>query len=98
MHHWCINDATVALWLLPVTHGYVQVTTYTFAQQRRQPGMSSQDSATPLTGADRPSEMLCSLAVAVLTEHTDAAGLCAVCGCAWPCELVVLADHNLAAL
>ncbi len=45
-------------------------------------------------------EALRSLAVTVINAHTDAAGLCAVCGCDWPCELVLLADHNycLAAL
>ena len=41
---------------------------------------------------------LSSLAVAVLTEHTNDRGLCAVCRYAWPCELVALADHNLAVL
>jgi hypothetical protein len=45
-------------------------------------------------------EALSSLAVRVLDSHTNAASLCAVCGCAWPCELVLLADHHydLAAL
>jgi hypothetical protein len=37
---------------------------------------------------------LTSLAVTVLNDHSNAAGLCAVCGCAWPCELVLRADHN----
>ena len=41
---------------------------------------------------------LSSLAVAVLNEHTNQAGLCAVCGSAWPCEQASLAEHNLAAL
>lgn len=27
----------------------------------------------------------------VLNEHVDDAGLCAVCGAAWPCELTMLA-------
>jgi hypothetical protein len=39
-------------------------------------------------------EALTSLAVTVLNAHTDAAGLCSVCGCGWPCELVLLAGHN----
>jgi hypothetical protein len=39
-------------------------------------------------------EALWSLAVTVLNAHTDTAGLCAVCGWTWPCELVLLADHN----
>jgi hypothetical protein len=45
-------------------------------------------------------EALSSLAMRVLDAHIDAAGLCAVCGAAWLCELVLLADHNydLAAL
>ena len=45
-------------------------------------------------------EALTSLAVTVLNEHVNAAGLCTVCGCVWPCELLLLADHNydLAAL
>lgn len=41
-------------------------------------------------------ERISSLATVVFNEHTDNSGLCAVCGSAWPCELVVLADHNLA--
>jgi hypothetical protein len=35
------------------------------------------------------------LATVVLNEHTDDRGLCAVCGCAFPCERAVLAEHNL---
>jgi hypothetical protein len=42
-------------------------------------------------------EALSSLAVTVLNEHANDADLCAVCGCAWPCERAVLAEHNLAA-
>jgi hypothetical protein len=34
------------------------------------------------------------LAAVVLGEHQNDRDLCAVCGCAWPCELVVLAEHN----
>lgn len=37
---------------------------------------------------------LSSLAITVLNNHVNAAGLCAVCMCTWPCELVLLADHN----
>lgn len=29
----------------------------------------------------------------VMNEHTNDHDLCAVCGSAWPCERVVLADH-----
>ena len=42
-------------------------------------------------------EALSSLTVTVLNEHTNHADLCATCGCAWPCERAVLADHNVAA-
>lgn len=35
------------------------------------------------------------LAMKTINEHTNDRGLCAVCGSAWPCELGVLADHNL---
>jgi hypothetical protein len=38
------------------------------------------------------------LATTVLGEHTNNAGLCAVCGSAWPCERAVTATHNLAVL
>jgi hypothetical protein len=64
--------------------------------------MAVQHAVPALTAEGLPAglEALWSLAVTVLNAHTDAAGLCAVCGCAWPCELVLLADHNydLAAL
>ena len=36
------------------------------------------------------------LATVVLNEHTNDHDLCAVCGCAFPCERAVLAEHNLA--
>jgi hypothetical protein len=36
------------------------------------------------------------LASEVLNEHRSDHGLCAVCGCAFPCERAVLAEHNLA--
>ena len=35
-------------------------------------------------------------ATEVLNEHTNDHGLYAVCGCAFPCERAVLAEHNLA--
>ncbi|MGH4021373.1 MAG: hypothetical protein ACRDT0_19520 [Pseudonocardiaceae bacterium] len=38
------------------------------------------------------------LATDVLNKHTDEANLCVVCGSAWPCERVVLAEHNPAAI
>ncbi len=61
------------------------------------PGRASQ---MPPYGATRSRtstalEALSSLAVTILNEHTDDAdNLCVVCGSAWPCELVVLAEHN----
>lgn len=61
--------------------------------------MSSQETALSLTGGHLPVslEALSSLAARVLNEHTNRADLCAACGCAWPCERAVLAEHNLAA-
>lgn len=35
-------------------------------------------------------------AASVLNEHVNDHGRCAACGCAWPCESAVLAEHNLA--
>ncbi len=41
-------------------------------------------------------DALTKLATEVINEHTNAHGLCAVCGCAFPCTQAVLAEHNLA--
>ena len=41
-------------------------------------------------------EHLARLAAGVLNEHTNAAGLCNVCGSAFPCRSAVLAGHNVA--
>jgi hypothetical protein len=41
-------------------------------------------------------ETLHQLATVVLNEHRGDHGLCAVCGCAFPCPRAVLAEHNLA--
>jgi hypothetical protein len=41
-------------------------------------------------------DALIRLATMVLGQHTNDHGLCAVCGCAFPCSLAVLAEHNLA--
>ncbi|MGH3940126.1 MAG: hypothetical protein ACRDTG_16130 [Pseudonocardiaceae bacterium] len=62
--------------------------------------MSSQEKTPPPSGGDLPAVLgvLSSLAVTVLLEHTNEDGLCAVCRGTWPCQPVVLADHNLAAL
>ena len=43
-------------------------------------------------------EHLAQLATAVLNEHTDDAGLCAICGSAFPCKSAVLAENNVALL
>lgn len=43
-------------------------------------------------------DALIGLAALVLDTHTNDAHLCAVCGCVWPCQWAVLAEHNLAAL
>lgn len=43
-------------------------------------------------------ELMRALATSVLNEHADDVGLCVVCGSGWPCERVVLAEHNLAVM
>jgi hypothetical protein len=43
-------------------------------------------------------DRLTEVALAVFAEHPNAAERCAVCRTSWPCEQVVLADHNLAVL
>ena len=43
-------------------------------------------------------ERLGRLAVAILNWHVNDNGLCAVCGCDFPCESAVLAEHNAALL
>jgi hypothetical protein len=45
---------------------------------------------------DEELRQLAALASAVLTEHVSDHEVCAVCRCAWPCDRVILADHNLA--
>lgn len=45
--------------------------------------------------AERQLTQLRLLASVVLGQHQNDRGLCVVCGCAWPCERVVLAEHNL---
>jgi hypothetical protein len=51
---------------------------------------------TEVLGAIRRARIKGVLATSVLGEHTDEAGRCVVGGSTWPCELVVLAAHNLA--
>jgi hypothetical protein len=63
--------------------------------------MTSRDSSTSTATLDCLPvllDTLSSLAATVLGDHTDAAGLCAICGTAWPCERVTTAAHNLAVL
>ncbi|MEV6717262.1 hypothetical protein AB0M48_35125 [Lentzea sp. NPDC051208] len=48
----------------------------------------------PLRTLDRLTE----IAVAVFACHLNTAECCTVCGTSWPCQQVVLADHNLAVL
>lgn len=63
--------------------------------------MASQCESAAIAVVDRvPVEIdkILSLATRVLNEHTNELGLCAVCGSAWPCQSVILADHNLAGL
>ena len=45
-----------------------------------------------------PPEMshLNATATHVLDEHVHAGENCPVCGVHWPCEMVLLAEHNLA--
>jgi hypothetical protein len=38
---------------------------------------------------------LADLATRIMNEHTIEHDLCAICGSAWPCERIVLAEHNL---
>jgi hypothetical protein len=35
------------------------------------------------------------LATTVMNEHIKDHDLCLICGCAWPCDRVVLAERNL---
>jgi len=43
-------------------------------------------------------EALITFAAHAPNRHTNDADLCAVCGCARPCNWAVLAEHNLATL
>lgn len=43
-------------------------------------------------------DRLTEVALAVFAEHLNCSECCVVCGTGWPCEQVVLADHNLAVL
>lgn len=63
--------------------------------------MTSQTATEPIPVLDSlpvTLELMRALATDVLNKHTDEANLCVVCGSAWPCERVVLAEHNPAAI
>jgi hypothetical protein len=62
--------------------------------------MERQRAVTETRRTQLPPEMklLRAVATAVLNEHINDADLCAICGSTWPCERVLLADHNLAVL
>jgi hypothetical protein len=56
---------------------------------------------TAVVGTDHfPAELaqLCATATRVLDLHTYRGGLCADCGCTWPCAGAALAEHNLSLL
>jgi hypothetical protein len=52
----------------------------------------------PIEGVQAELKHLARLATVVLNEHTNQAGLCAVCDIAFPCDSAVLAEHNVALL
>jgi len=52
----------------------------------------------PVDSVQAEIEHLARLASVVLNAHVNDAGLCAVCGCAFPCEAAVVAEHNFALL
>jgi len=52
--------------------------------------------AVQVESCDTDVDKLRALATRTINEHQDERGLCVICGSAWPCEFVVLADHNLA--
>lgn len=52
----------------------------------------------PVDSVQAELEHLAQLATVVLNEHVNHKGLCAVCGCSFPCESAVLAEHNVALL
>lgn len=62
--------------------------------------VNRQKALAPPGGLDQFPELdrLAELAIAVFTKHVSDADCCAVCGTGWPCEQVVLADHNLEVL
>jgi len=43
-------------------------------------------------------DLMRTLAISVLDEHSNATGIRVVCSSAWPCEPVAVAAHNLAVI
>lgn len=60
----------------------------------RQKTLTPDGALDPLPVLDRLGE----LAVEVFAHHLNSAEYCVICGTGWPCQQVVLADHNLAVL
>jgi hypothetical protein len=60
----------------------------------RQKTLTPNGALDPLPTLDRLTEV----AIAVFASHLNCSECCAVCGTGWPCQQVVLADHNLAVL
>ncbi len=60
--------------------------------------VASRSGLLPLDSVQTELEHPAQLATVVLNEHINDDGLCAVCGCAFPCESAVLAEHNMALL
>lgn len=52
----------------------------------------------PLESMEAELEHLEQLATVVLNEHTDQAGLCAICGAAFPCDSAILVERHVALL
>ena len=85
----------------PATAGGMQGTAET-GPAATEGGATTRDNGTGMIPIRDPLlvvlELMQASAIRVLNEHSDEAGLCAVCGSVWPCEPVVLATHNLADL
>ena len=60
--------------------------------------MTAETGMYPVDSLTEEIEHLAQLTTVVLNEHVDHDGLCAVCGCAFPCESAVLTEHNVALL
>jgi hypothetical protein len=64
-----------------------------------QPTTGTVEPATATAGCSTASDRLHDVAAAVLNEHTNDNGCCVACaGVAFPCDLAVLAEHNVALL